>query len=118
MSYIAQPNYKGLNIVLSHTNASNNVAIIRVGFTSSGGAMSGEGASCSRVTTGTYNITWSTPFADSPVVVANAATTSSGINSLFIVMRNIGTTGCLLFVNNTSPSFVDSDFNLIAIGKI
>ncbi len=86
------------NLVVSNTNPSTNLAIIRGSITSAGVVSTGEGFSSSRSSVGVYDLTFSIAFADSPSV------TCTTVNPAFPVIwgiNNLTTGGCRLL--NTEP---------------
>lgn len=78
----------GLHVVVSNTNTSQNLAIIRGGVASNGGPSLGEGFTSSIITTGQYSIVFNTPFADNPSVTVNAFITPA-----YCVVTSLSPTG-------------------------
>lgn len=106
----------GHNLIVSATNASNNLQIIRGSVNSGGTKINGEGFSASRSGAGAYNITFSLSFLSPPVIMAivDAGTGNSGgwtalTSSLAAGSFNIQTI-------NTSLAPADQNFSFIAIG--
>jgi hypothetical protein len=99
----------GKNLVVSNTNTSNSLAIIRGLVQSNGTIASGEGFTLTHVGTGNWNINFSTAFGDFPVIVGSTV-------GFFIVATN-GTTGANINTYNTSTTLADLQFNFIAIGQ-
>ena len=107
----------GSNVVVSNTNATNSIAIIRQAFDSSGIAGNGEGASAVHTGTGVYTITYSTGFGDPSVPVACIAFAGNIVSHGSAVISNIGTNGCTVNTFNSSGTATDLPFNLYAIGQ-
>lgn len=102
----------GKAVVIANTNAASSLAIIRCAFNSSGGLVSGEGASAVLGSPGAYAISFSTAFADVPMIQITPAafavvgfTTSVASSSVLIQFVNLAST----------PTSVG--FNFLAIGQ-
>lgn len=108
----------GKNLVVSNTNATNSLAIIRCGFNSSGTLIYGEGASCTKGTSGatnTYNIVFSIAFGDNPAITANALVpnNSPGLNNGIFGITAGSTSTCTVYNDNS----YDNGIMIIAIGQ-
>lgn len=103
------------NVVVSNTNATNSLAIVRVQFSSSGGLpQTGEGATCVNNSTGIYTVTWNTGFNDTPVVVASALDDDRAVS-----VSSVTGGSCVIGINiSTSGTVIDGAFQLIAIGQV
>ncbi len=109
----------GNNLSISNGNSVNLPRIIA--GRSSGGTtpsiLSGSGFTISHGATGTYDITFTTPFAATPTVVAhsefanNYPTGNSWEQDILIV--NISSTGCRIFTGNCD----ECSFSFIAVGN-
>jgi hypothetical protein len=102
----------GLNLVVSNANAAASLSILRGAIASGGGTISGEGWTVGNPSAGVWNITFSTPFADTPTVVAtcydNAVTGQAYVNAVF-------TFGCT--IHTIAGSFANVSFNFIVVGQ-
>lgn len=105
----------GSNVVVSNTNATNSMSIVRASFNGTTAALrAGEGATCVRNSTGVYAITFSTAFGDTPVFSVSCSSSdvcvadaSAGSSTSVVVAT---------FIANTLNK-VDTNFDLIAIGQ-
>ena len=97
-----------LNIVVSNTNATNSLAVVRGVVDSGGGIISGEGFSVSHTGTGAYTITYSTAFEDLPAFVPTALVTSPTV--IVAVISSSPTAASILMEQ-------DAKFNFIAVGQ-
>jgi len=105
----------GLNVVVSNTNATNSLAIVRGNVSSPTTVNSGEGFSVTHNGTGDYTITFTTPFADAPAFTAVSA---SGNNNTIAVNAAVpGSVRFLMYTANTTNTRRDDDFTFIAIGQ-
>jgi len=106
----------GLNVVVSNTNATNSLAIIRGCVDASGSIISGEGFTVSRPATGTFNITFSSAFADLPAVIATPAT--SGDTATRVGSSPAPSTSTVtIYVGSSNATPNNFPFNFIAIGQ-
>ncbi len=106
----------GLNVVVSNTNATNSLAIVRGKVAGNGTTISGEGFSVSHPATGQYNITFSSAFADLPAIVVTTTLVSSlGSLSDNINTPTTSTATIRIFATDGTPSNID--FSFIAIGQ-
>lgn len=106
----------GKNVIVSSTNATTSLKIIR-GWTQDSGILAGEGFSFSRVSTGKYQMNFSSAFSDIPVCtatpwvnsqVAGIVTTGPGaINSSFVQIQ----------LTNLSGVAEDGNVFFIVIGQ-
>lgn len=107
---------QGRNLVVSGTNASTSLAIVRATFNAAGTLINGEGATCN-AGGGNYTVTWNTPFSDNPVVVACSAVNSAG-TGFACQVRTTGPSNCSIFTFETDNSGIAAiQFNVIAIGQ-
>lgn len=104
------------NIVVSNTNAAASLAIIRATTNGATSVTVGEGiSSITRLAgAGVYELTWTTPFASTPVVVASLCAASSTIT---IVVYTATTTKAQVSIFDSSLTNVDKSFSIIAIGQ-
>ncbi len=101
------------NIIVSNSNATNSLAIIR-GIVAPGGTIAGgEGFTVSLSSTGTYSLIWTNAFTDTPSVVV----TLDGITSPYIVSASGSTLGSIVYITNTSNVASNQYFQFIAIGQ-
>lgn len=105
----------GLNVVCSSTNTSNGLTVIRGLVNSSGGITAGEGFSVSRASAGVYNITFTTSFAGTAVVIATVFGT---VFSLTATCSAASSSGCTIRTfNPASGAAIDEAFSFIAIAS-
>lgn len=103
----------GQNVVVSNTNASTSLSIIRGYINSAAAVVFGEGiATVSQPSLGTYVITFTTPFASAPACTAMAVTAGAGTPDFFFAIPPTNTSQ-LVIANNSGLS---RDFMFIAIG--
>lgn len=104
------------NIVVSNTNATNSLAIVRGTFHYTGSAMAidaGEGFSVVRSSTGIYIVSFSSVFNDTPVTTASIQNTQGTIE-----VQSVSTSQVTLIVFNPSFAVTDSALvNFITIGQ-
>lgn len=100
-----------VNVVVSNTNASTNLGIIRGEISGAAALTLGEGWSAT-VSTGTYTLTWSTSFASAPVVVATPHQLSGTNTGVTVISTS--TSGCVIQTIG-SPAGANSIY-FIAIG--
>lgn len=105
----------GQNVIVSNTNATKGLAIVRATFNGSGALLFGEGATAVHNSTGVYTVTFSTAFADGAVVTTNAY---NGTATMVTVVSQ-SSTGCLInaLIANTLQQ-QDISFSIIAIGQV
>lgn len=100
-------------VVVSNTNASASLAIIRGQVNSSGGAVAGEGFTTNLFATGQYLITFNTGFADDPSVVAMCSTDLQVAH-----LSTLATTSVVIHVSTASTgALANAGFSFIIIGK-
>lgn len=99
------------NVLVSNTNASASLAIIRGSVTSGGSITTGEGFTVSHPGTGSYTITFSTAFAAAPVVLV-----TQGNPTGFAQPASPTTTTVDINTYNAATSLTNSPFTFIAIG--
>lgn len=102
------------NVVVSNTNATNSLAIIRGNVSSSGSLTAGEGFSISHSSAGIYTLTWSTAFADTPAVTVSSNGTTS--QDIYTPVVSPSTTGATIEFTNPS-GFTNVAFSVIAAGQ-
>lgn len=107
------------NLVVSNTNASASLAIVRGGVGSGGNPFTGEGYSSIRSGTGTYVVTFTTAFADTPSIVVSQAEFAGtpGFSVSTPITYGIGTNSFDVAVEDPAGSLVDGSFSFIAIGQ-
>ncbi len=109
------PTVSSKKIVVSNTNNTNQLAIVRAGFSATPSTVTivnGEGASGSYVGTGHYQITWDSPFLDTPTVTVTAISPSGTV--IPINLGTVDSTAAIIWFDNQST---DGIFDLIAIGQ-
>jgi hypothetical protein len=92
--------------------ASENLRMLRGSILTTGAPFFGSGWTSSRIGTGRYSITYNTPFADAPTVVASAATGSL----IFVTISNDNGAGCQLVARDASGVARDISLRFIAVG--
>jgi hypothetical protein len=104
----------GKNIVVSNTNTSNQLCIIRGVVGPGGSIVSGEGFSIGNPTTGHYTITFNTPFADVPAV------TYACESNFFMTSLSTSTSSgaTVNWIDAQTSNFFNNQFSFIAIGQI
>lgn len=105
------------NVVVSNTNATNSLAIIRGEVGGGGTVASGEGFSVVRtggVGNYAYVLTWTAAFGDNPTVVASSATTSGLIA---VIQATPSTSGATINWVDLTGTIQATDFHFIAIGQ-
>lgn len=104
----------GRNVIVSNTNATASLAIVRGSVSSSGGTViNGEGFSVSKFTGGSFLITFTTAFTDTPIVTATLLGSSTGI----VVIASPGTTTCNPLTYSLTGTQSDRDFQFSATGQ-
>lgn len=104
----------GLNVVVSNTNATNSLAIVRGTVnTSSAAIMAGEGFSVVRNGSGDVTINFTAAFGDTPVVVASSEG-GTGPNTAQVISPISTSVRILSFVVSTKA---DNVISFIAIGQ-
>jgi hypothetical protein len=100
------------NLVVSNTNATNSLAIIRGTCDSAGNIVSGEGFTVNHSGTGTYIISYSTSFNDAP------AMTATGVNTAMTAqLTSIGASSVTLTTRVAGGGITDIAFSFIIIGQ-
>lgn len=105
---------QGKNIVVSSTNATTSLAMIRGAVAANGTINVGEGFTVNHSGTGVYVITFTNAFASNPVVVACLRGTAASGD--FVQLASFSTTACQINVIDNSVSPIDEPFTFIAIG--
>lgn len=104
----------GKNVVVSNTNATNSLAIVRGEVSALGAVSKGEGFTASWTGSGVCRVTFSTAFGDVPVCVAIGC-----VNQL--IVRNNATVATTTYVDFTVTDFNNNlttdRFSFIAIGQ-
>lgn len=101
------------NIIVQGANTTTNIKMLRgrQALNGSGTPLVGEGWTCSsHPATGQYNITFTTAFASTPVVVATAQQAA-----YYVTVTSVSTTGFSVF-GYSGASQLDTDFEFIAMG--
>lgn len=104
------------NLVVSNTNTTNQLAIVRGVVAYNGSIEVGEGFTVSVLGTGEYQINFTTPFADTPSVVATAGTTTD-FPSAYIQQQSTGYVQ-IHTAYGTGGTLVAASFNFIAVGQV
>lgn len=102
------------NLVVSNTNATNSLAMVRGRIDQSANILTGEGFSASHVGTGHYSVSFSTNFGDVPACLV---TVETGGSNLVAITQSVATSGFNIFIDNGTGGLVDSGFDFIAIGQ-
>ncbi len=107
------PTAASKNLVVSHTNNTKALVVMRGTIDSTGAITVGVGFTASKTGTGSYTISFSTNFGDIPAV------TTTGIFNAVIARITPAPTVSDFHVDffNTSGSPLNTDFNFIAIGQ-
>lgn len=108
----------GLNVVVSNTNDTQSLAIVRGVVLSTGSIDTGVGFSVAHPSTGIYNITITAGFNDRPAITAtyNSASGAFSPNGFINVLYPQGNTFQVqVFASNGNA--VDATFSFIAIGQ-
>jgi len=98
------------NVLVSNTNASSSLAVVRGLVSAAGGVNTGEGWSCVRSGTGIYDITFTTSFASDPVTTVS--TTTEGLPSVLAT----GTSSIQIETRNRTGTLVNQAFHFISMG--
>lgn len=106
-------NSGGDKVVVSNTNATNSLAVVRGLVNNVGVILAGEGFSVSYIGTGAYNVTFTTAFGDAPAVVA----TPTFPLAVDFYILNISTTVANIRAIDKNSIATDVGFSLIAIGQ-
>lgn len=104
----------GLNLVVSNTNATQSLSIVRGSFNGSGVRFTGEGVTAVHAGTGNYTVTIDTAFSDtpSPMVCVNASGNFTGtITQVSSVVFQV-----LIFAANTAAAS-DQSFTVFITGQ-
>lgn len=105
----------GKNVVVSNTNASASLSVVRGYVDAVGGIISGEGFSVTNPAAGQYTITYTTAFVDNPAVVGSAHPPFPA--STILNIPTAGTTAFTVYITNTAGSPSSQDFTFISIGQ-
>lgn len=103
----------GKNLVVSNTNATNSMALVRGTIGATGTTINGEGFTATNPSAGTYNITITTAFGDSPVVVV----TPNSNSPFYITVSAITSSTFTVISTNTSVALQNVQFCFTAIGQ-
>lgn len=107
----------GQKVIVASTNATNGLKIVRGRVAANGVIAAGEGFTVGHSGTGTYNISFSSVFSDTPANVVTASVPSSGYDNICTTF-NASTTGFGLSIYSpANGTTVDSAFELISIGQ-
>lgn len=99
-------------VVVSSVNAASSIAIIRGVVNGTSGALAGgEGFSSSRTAAGTYSITFTNNYADTPVIVATSYT-----QAITCATTSVLTNSVVIKTSNTAGTAVDASFQFIVMG--
>lgn len=91
--------------------ASENLRTVRGTVQAAGSVFAGAGWTVSHPSTGRYDVTISTAFADTPTFVATAGSTGRTC-----VVGNVTNSGCTFFAYDASGALINTSVNFIAIG--
>jgi len=118
--------YTGNTVAVSNTNAASSLAIVRGSFYYNGSSMvisGGEGFSVTRTLAGNYNVTFSSVFADAPIVTFAGTNTGASPYVLSLLSSTPPTTSgfkVLAYTTTSSSTLVEVSaspgINFIAIG--
>lgn len=101
----------GQNVVVSNTNAATSLSIVRATFNSSATLLVGEGATAVSVGPGAFDVTFTTPFSSTPVVVTSVYENAGDIAVVVAV-----TTSTATILTTQAGSLTSLGFSFIAIG--
>ena len=101
----------GKNVVVSNTNATSSLAIVRGIVNANGTIFAGEGFSISKTGNGAYTINFTTSFASTPAI-----TTAVVSARAMVSIASQGASSCSIQVVDVSGGFPDEPFHFIAIG--
>lgn len=105
----------GSNVIVSNTNATNSLCIIRGYLGGDGHVIGGEGfGTASHPGTGQYTITFTTPFGDAPIVTVTPVGDANILGATGIPTTT--SVDIFLYTANTGAR-VDQQFAFIAIGQ-
>lgn len=102
------------NIVVSNSNNTNGLGIIRGTVNSAASILAGEGFSIVNNATGTYTITYNNAFSDTAVVVASISENSASNPTTQLITAT--STGCVIFVRE-GGALSSRGFSFIALGQ-
>lgn len=105
----------GKNLVVSSTNATTSLSIIRGIVTSGGTIVGGEGFSVTPTSTGIYTISFTNAYSDAPAMTASILSPVPPGQALSISVTP-NPTASLVYITNASNTPVDSYFTFIACG--
>lgn len=105
----------GSNVVVSSTNATNSLAIIRAAFDGIPSLIYGEGATAVNNSTGNYTVTFSSGFSDTPIITISPINTGGA--TYVAVIFNQSASACTIQVTNLAGAPFNTGFNIIAIGQ-
>lgn len=100
------------NVVVSNTNTTNGLAVIRGVVTSTGSITSGEGFTITHVGTGDYKINFSTSFGDIPAVTVTIHS-AGGMVQIFSTSSSLAE----IFTLSAGGANADFAFSFIAVGE-
>jgi hypothetical protein len=107
----------GRNVVVSNTNDTTSLCIVRGKVNSNASVAIGVGWSATidnSPSTNNYHITFTTPFSDVPVVCANAFTT---LGNEVVIINSVTSSGFVAQSVNASSNAATIAWNFIAIGQ-
>lgn len=104
-------------IVVSAGPSTYSLKIVRGIVNSSGSSTGGEGFAPSRVTTGTYNVSFSNAFFDIPAITFCSEGNAPALRSLSFGMTSQSAANFTVEVRNPSLQLTDVNWNFIAIGQ-
>lgn len=104
------------NILVASANAVNACSYIRGAIDSSAATTVGEGFTASRLSTGKFQVSFTTSFSDTPAVVANA-NVPDGTPAICTVIGS-GTGSFTVEVYDTGFALNNYGFSFVAIGRI
>ncbi len=106
----------GKNVIVSSTNATNSLAIIRGSVNGGAALIAGEGFSASNIGAGSYTVTFTIPFTDTPVVTTTGSNLSTGT---VVTINSVSTTGFSLVSRRLVSPFdpTNDSWSFIAIGQ-
>lgn len=102
------------NIVVSNSNTTNGLGIIRGTVNSAASILAGEGFSIINNATGTYTITYNNAFSDTAVVIASISENSASNPTTQVITAT--STGCVIFVRE-GGALSSRGFSFIALGQ-
>ncbi len=107
----------GQNVIVSNTNATNSLAIIRASFSDSAVLLAGEGATASFDGSGLATVVFTTALGDVPIITVQMLLISAEVSTVCLI-SDMATTGFKVQIRRRSDNVgINAPFNFIAIGQ-